>query len=90
MDKKEIHAFIGYLRLYRGHYYSIIMTMENHKVKYAILDSNDKEVTDVLGVNWYDLYDVMATMQVLEHDAMIEDSINDLIDTIIHGGEQND
>ena len=66
MIKNQVHAFIGYLRLYRGHYYSIILTMENYKVKYAILDSNDKEVTDVIGVDWYDLVDVLKTMQLLE------------------------
>lgn len=75
MIKKQVHAFIGYLRLYRGHYYSIILTMEDYKVKYAILDSNDKEVTDIIGVDWYDLNDVMSTMQVLEHDEIINNSI---------------
>ena len=83
INKNHMHTFIGYLRLYRGHYYSIILTMENYKVKYAILDSNDKEVTDVIGVDWYDLVDVIKTMSILENDA-IDAEINNM------RGEDND
>lgn len=68
MIKNQVHTFIGFLRLYQGNNYSIILTLENYKVKYAILDSNDEEVTDVIGVDWYDLVDVIETMSVLENE----------------------
>lgn len=70
MIKNQVHAFIGFLRLYQDNNYSIILTLENYKVKYAILDSDDKEVTDIQGVDWCDLVDVMQTMQLLESEAI--------------------
>lgn len=66
MIKNQVHAFIGFLRVYQGNNYSIILTLENYKVKYAILDSNGEEVTDIKGVDWYNLGDVMQAMQILE------------------------
>lgn len=69
MIKNQVHAFIGFLRLYQDNNYSIILTLENYKVKYSILDSNDKEVTDIQGVDWYDLSDVMRTLELLEFEA---------------------
>lgn len=69
MIKNQVHAFIGFLRLYQDNNYSIILTLENYKVKYAILDSDDKEVTDIQGVDWYDLSDVMKTLNILEWEA---------------------
>lgn len=69
MIKKHMHTFIGFLRLHQSNNYSIILTLENYKVKYAILDSNDKEVTDIKGVDWYNLIDVIETVYILECEA---------------------
>ena len=69
MIKNQVHAFIGFLRLYQDNNYSIILTLENYKVKYSILDSDDNEVTDIQGVDWYDLSDVMRTLELLEFEA---------------------
>lgn len=69
MIKNQVHAFIGFLRLYQDNNYSIILTLENYKVKYSILDSDDNEVNDIQGVDWYDLNDVMKTLHLLEYEA---------------------
>lgn len=103
MIKNQVQAFIGFLRLYRSNNYSIILTLDHYKVKYAILDSNDNEVTDIQGVDWYDLVDVLKTMQLLECEAayvdtdMFEQSNSRYIDLLkyqlnkLHGrSKQND
>lgn len=77
MIKNQVHAFIGFLRLYQDNNYSIILTLENYKVKYAILDSDDNEVTDIQGVDWYNLGDVMQAMQILESEAIERGEHND-------------
>lgn len=70
MIKNQVHAFIGFLRLYQGKNYSIILTLENYQVRYAILDNNGEEVDDIQGVDCHDLVDVMNTMQILESEAI--------------------
>ena len=97
-----MYTFIGFLRLHQSNNYSIILTLENNKVKYAILDSNDKEVTDIQGVDWYDLSDVMRTLELLEFEAsekmfsdtdmaaVIRDNIKKKLNKLYGRGEQND
>lgn len=68
IKRNQMHSFIGFLRLYQSNNFTIVLTIENYKIKYAILDSNDQEVTYIQGVDWYDLKDVMETLQILEYD----------------------
>lgn len=102
MIKNQVHAFIGFLRLYQDNNYSIILTLENYKVKYSILDSDDKEVTDIQGVDWYDLSDVMRTLELLEFEAsekmfsdtdmaaVIRDNIKKKLNKLYGRGEEDD
>lgn len=97
-----MHTFIGFLRLYQDNNYSIILTLENYKVKYSILDSDDKEVSDIQGVDWYDLSDVMRTLELLEFEAsenlfsdtdmaaVIRDNIKKKLNKLYGRGEEND